>query len=43
MFSMAVKRIDIAINGSTIFAFGIINPDAAIPKDKLCAKVKIEH
>jgi hypothetical protein len=35
MFSMAVKSIDIAIKGSTIVAFGIINPDADIPKDKL--------
>jgi hypothetical protein len=35
MFSIAVNNIDKAINGSTIFAFGIINPDAAIAKDKL--------
>jgi hypothetical protein len=43
MFSIAVKSIETAIKGSIIFAFGIINPDAAIPKDKLCAKVKTEH
>ena len=43
MFSIAVKSIDKAINGSIIVAFGIINPEAANPKDKLCAMVKMEH
>jgi hypothetical protein len=38
-----VNKIDKAIKGSTIVAFGMINPNAANPKDKLCAKVKTEH
>ncbi len=37
---MAVKSIDIAINGSTIFEFGTIHPAAANPNDRLWARVK---
>jgi hypothetical protein len=43
MFSIAVNKMDKAIKGSTIVAFGMINPDAAKANDKLCARVKTEH
>ena len=34
---------DKAIKGSTIVAFGMINPNAAKANEKLCASVKMEH
>jgi hypothetical protein len=43
MFSIAVNKMESAIRGSTIVAFGLIHPDEAKANDILCASVKMEH